>query len=71
MAFGIQVNAGGYFIHDSNIYAEDLRSIKSVYVAIADFSDGSFWGELMIYYQFNSNGKLTFEVIDHFLYPKN
>jgi len=38
---------------------------------IADFSDGTFWGELMIYYQFNSNGKLTFKVIDHFLYPKN
>jgi hypothetical protein len=46
MAFGIQVNAGGYFIHDSNIYAEDLRSIKSVYVAIADFSDGNCWTSL-------------------------
>ena len=46
MAFGTQVNAGRYLIHDSNIYAEDLRSIKSVYVAVADFSDGDCWTNL-------------------------
>ena len=46
MAFGTLVNAGGYLIYDSNIYAEDLRSIKSVYVAVADFSDGDCWTNL-------------------------
>ena len=46
MAFGTQVNAGGYFIHDSNVYAEDLRLIKSVYIAVADFSNGGCWTNL-------------------------
>lgn len=38
---------------------------------IADFSDGTFWGELMIQYQVKSSGEVTFDVINHFLYPVN
>tara|TARA_B100000768_G_scaffold165714_1_gene168490 strand:+ start:219 stop:710 length:492 start_codon:yes stop_codon:yes gene_type:complete len=38
---------------------------------IADFSDGTFWGELMVQYQVKSSGEVTFDVINHFLYPTN
>tara|TARA_Y100000389_G_scaffold196162_1_gene228650 strand:+ start:1288 stop:1779 length:492 start_codon:yes stop_codon:yes gene_type:complete len=38
---------------------------------IADFSDGTFWGELMIQYQVKPRGEVTFDVINHFLYPTN
>ena len=39
--------------------------------AIADFSDGTFWGELLIKYQVAADGTLTFTVLEHFLYATN
>jgi len=39
--------------------------------AIADFSDGTFWGELLIKYQVAADGTLTFTVVEHFLYATN
>ncbi len=38
---------------------------------IADFSDGTFWGELLIKYQVAADGTLTFSVVEHFLYATN
>ena len=38
---------------------------------IADFSDGTFWGELLIKYQVAADGTLTFTVLEHFLYATN
>ena len=38
---------------------------------IADFSDGTFWGELLIKYQVAADGTLTFTVMEHFLYAAN
>ena len=38
---------------------------------IADFSDGTFWGELLIKYQVAADGTLTFTVMEHFLYATN
>ena len=38
---------------------------------IADFSDGTFWGELLIKYQVATDGTLTFTVMEHFLYATN
>lgn len=38
---------------------------------IADFSDGTFWGELLIKYQVAADGVLTFTVVEHFLYAIN
>ena len=39
--------------------------------AIADFSDGTFWGELLIKYQVAADGTLTFTLVEHFLYATN
>ena len=36
---------------------------------IADFSDGTHWGEIFLTYQINKNGALKFELKEHFLYP--
>lgn len=35
---------------------------------IADFSDGKYWGELMIQYQIKDNRDVDFTVADHLLY---
>jgi hypothetical protein len=36
---------------------------------IADFSDGTHWGEIFLTYQIDKNGGLNFELGEHFLYP--
>jgi len=36
---------------------------------IADFSDGKYWGELFIKYKIDSQKKITFKVVEYFLYP--
>lgn len=38
---------------------------------IADFTDGSYWGEILLSYSIDENGNLVFDNIDSFLYPKN
>ncbi len=37
---------------------------------IADFSDGQFWGELLIKYFVTSDKQVEFEVLDYLLYTK-
>ncbi|MFV0541125.1 MAG: hydrolase [Aestuariibaculum sp.] len=36
---------------------------------IADFSDGEFWGEIILNYQIDSDKRVTFTLLDSFLYP--
>jgi len=36
---------------------------------IADFSDGNYWGEIILYYEITPEKELKFKLIDHFLYP--
>ena len=36
---------------------------------IANFSDGSAWGELLIAYKIHHSGNIDFELKEHFLYP--
>jgi len=36
---------------------------------IADFSDGTHWGEIFLTYQIDKNVGLSFKLIEHFLYP--
>ena len=37
---------------------------------IADYSDGQYWGDVMIKYFIGKDGKITFQVMDTFIYPK-
>ena len=36
---------------------------------IADFSDGSYWGEMLLTYELSKDGNLTFKVVESLLYP--
>jgi len=36
---------------------------------IADFSDGNYWGEIILAYEITPERELKFKLIDHFLYP--
>lgn len=38
---------------------------------IADFTDGIFWGELFLTYEVSTDNKVTFKVVESFLYPTN
>ena len=38
--------------------------------AIADFTDGTYWGQLLIAFDVKSNQTIDFSVEKHFLYPK-
>lgn len=35
---------------------------------LADFSDGRYWGELLLHYRLSADGSVTFTLKDHFLY---
>lgn len=37
---------------------------------VADFSDGSLWGDALIQYFIEEDGTITFKVMQSFLYPK-
>ena len=37
---------------------------------IADYSDGTYWGDVVIKYFVEQDGKITFQVMDSFIYPK-
>ena len=36
---------------------------------IANFSDGTLWGELLIFFNIDKSGDISFELKEHFLYP--
>ena len=36
---------------------------------IANFSDGTLWGELLIFFKVDKSGDISFELKEHFLYP--
>ena len=38
---------------------------------ITDFSDGKFWGELLIKYELKDDLSIDFTLIDHLLYRRN
>ena len=37
---------------------------------LADFSDGTYWGDMILRYDFDQQGQIQFEVIDQLLYPQ-
>ena len=37
---------------------------------LADFSDGTFWGDMLVRYEIDNEKKVSFEVIDQILYPQ-
>ncbi|MBH46123.1 MAG: hydrolase [Flavobacteriaceae bacterium] len=37
--------------------------------ALADFTDGNYWGEIFLTYEIDRVGDVNFELKEHFLYP--
>jgi len=37
--------------------------------AVADFTDGNYWGEIFLTYEIDRVGEVNFELKEHFLYP--
>jgi hypothetical protein len=37
---------------------------------IADYSDGEYWGDVVLKYFVEKDGKITFQIMDTFIYPK-
>lgn len=37
---------------------------------VANYSDGTYWGDVMIKYFVEDNGKISFQIMDSFIYPK-
>lgn len=37
---------------------------------IADYSDGQYWGDVVLKYFVEKDGKITFQLMDTFIYPK-
>lgn len=46
----------------------NARVLNSKWV-IADYSDGYFWGEILLEYTIDSSGKVTFKTFNELLYP--
>jgi len=46
-----------------------VRVINHKWV-IADFTDGTYWGQLLVVYEVNKDRTIDFEVKESFLYPK-
>ena len=53
---------------DGRIMINNIKFLNHKWI-IADFSDGKYWGELFITYQIDKDQKLTYKLVEHFLYP--
>ena len=53
---------------DGKIMINNIKLLNHKWI-IADFSDGKYWGELFITYQVDKDMNLTYELVEHFLYP--
>lgn len=55
---------------EGNMAINKIRLLNHKWI-IADFTDGVYWGQLLIQYDVKENGIIDFEVIKSFLYPQN
>ena len=53
---------------DKSMLINSIKVLNHRWI-IADFSDGTFWGEILIRYDVISQNEVNFEVIDSLLYP--
>ena len=53
-----------------NMAINKIRLLNHKWI-IADFTDGVYWGQLLIQYDVREDGVVDFEVIKSFLYPRD
>ncbi|WP_231628697.1 hydrolase [Mangrovimonas sp. ST2L15] len=54
---------------NSKMAIDDIRILNHRWI-IANFSDGKYWGEILLRYEFTDDKQLNFKLIDHLLYTK-
>ena len=37
---------------------------------VANYSDGTYWGDVLLKYFIDEKGKISFQIMDTFIYPK-
>ena len=57
-----------YAVMDRTFLINKVKVLNHRWI-IADFSDGTHWGEIFLTYEIDQNGGLNFELKEHFLYP--
>jgi len=57
-----------YAVMDRTFLINKVKVLNHRWI-IADFSDGTHWGELFLTYEINKSGGVSFELKEHFIYP--
>lgn len=55
---------------DSDFKINKIKLLNHKWI-VADFSDGKYWGELLIRYRLKDDKAVEFEMIDHLLYTRS
>lgn len=53
---------------DSKLLINKVRILNHKWI-IANFTDGKYWGEILLTYSLNDAHDLNFKLLEHFLYP--
>ena len=53
---------------DSKILINKVRILNHKWI-IANFTDGTYWGEILLTYSIDEKNDLKFRLLEHFLYP--
>lgn len=51
----------------NKMMVNSLRMLNNKWI-IADFSDGKYWGEMLVYYEITDKQELKFKLLDYLLY---
>lgn len=55
---------------EGNMKINKIKPLNHKWI-IADFTDGTYWGEILIVYFVNDDNTIDFEVKESFLYPRS
>tara|TARA_R100001377_G_C3173395_1_gene103906 strand:+ start:537 stop:1052 length:516 start_codon:yes stop_codon:yes gene_type:complete len=57
-------------LNGGKMMIDQIRVLNHKWI-IANFTDGKYWGEMIITYELTEEEQLTFKVVESFLYPFN
>ena len=54
---------------DSKLVINKVRILNHKWI-IANFTDGTYWGEIFATYEIDGNNDLKYKLVEYFMYPK-
>ncbi|NNE31327.1 MAG: hydrolase [Winogradskyella sp.] len=54
---------------DSKLLINKIRILNHKWI-VANFTDGTYWGEIFLTYTIAENGQINYELKEYFMYPK-